>query len=97
KKGLFFTEGGGLSGLCSGNNSLQMPDGSVLTGDGDTSLATLCAEPLSQSAQHFINIQNAYQASTKAVGAASNSGYVGNTLFVQGAYGAPYRTPYSEQ
>jgi hypothetical protein len=97
KQGLFFTEGGGISGLCSGNNTLQMPDGSVLTGDGGVSLATLCAEPLSQSAQHFINIQNAYQTSTKAVGPASNSGYVGNNLFVQGIYGAPYRTPYSEQ
>jgi hypothetical protein len=97
KTGLFFTEGGGLNGLCSGNNTLQMPDGSVLTGDGGVPLATLCAEPLSQSGQHFINIQNAYQASTKAVGPASNSGYVGNNLFVQGIYGAPYRTPYSEQ
>jgi hypothetical protein len=97
KTGLFFTEGGGVNGLCSGNNTLQMPDGSVLAGDGGVPLSTLCAEPLNQSAQHFINIQNAYQASTKAVGPASNSGYVGNNLYVQGIYGAPYRTPYSEQ
>jgi hypothetical protein len=97
KTGLFFAEGGGLSGLCSGNNSLQMPDGSSLTSDGGVSLATICSEPISQSAQHFVNIQNAYQTSTKAVGAASNGGYVGNNLQIQGVYGAPYRTPYSEQ
>jgi hypothetical protein len=83
--------------ICGGSNSLTLPDGSVLTSDGGVSIATICSEPLSQAGQHFISIQNKYQAVTKSVGPQSNGSYVGNTLTVAGGYGAPYRTPYSEQ
>ncbi|MDQ2832318.1 MAG: carboxypeptidase regulatory-like domain-containing protein [Acidobacteriota bacterium] len=93
KKGLFFNE----SVLCGGTNQLTLPDGTVLTSDGGVAISTLCAEPLSQSGQHFINLQNTLQANTKSVGPATNAGYVGNNLTIVGAYGAPYRTPYSEQ
>lgn len=94
KKGLFNDSN---HTLCGGSNSLTLPDGSVISDDGGVSIATICSEPLSQAGQHFINIQNRYQASTKAVGPASNGSYVGNTLTVVGGYAAPYRTPYSEQ
>ncbi len=83
--------------ICGGSNSLTLPDGTVLTSDGGVSIATICSEPLSQAGSHFINLQNAFQATTKAVGPASNGSYVGNTLTITGAYAAPYRTPYSEQ
>ena len=93
KQGLFFNE----SVLCGGTNQLTLPDGSVLTSDGGVPISTICSEPLSQAGQHFINLQNTLQASTKSVGPSTNGGYVGNNLTIAGAYGAPYRTPYSEQ
>jgi Carboxypeptidase regulatory-like domain len=83
--------------ICGGSNSLTLPDGSVLTSDGGVSIATICSEPISQAGQHFINIQKTFQAVTKSVGPQSNGTYVGNTLTVAATYGAPYRTPYSEQ
>jgi hypothetical protein len=83
--------------LCGGTNSLTLPDGSVVTSDGGVSIAAICSEPLGQAGQHFINLQNLFQSVTAKVGPASNSSYVGNNLTITGAYGAPYRTPYSEQ
>jgi hypothetical protein len=94
KKGLFNDTN---HTICGGSNSLTMPDGTVVTSDGGVSIATICSQPLSQAGSHFISLQNQFQAITKSVGPASNGSYVGNTLTVQGAYGAPYRTPYSEQ
>jgi hypothetical protein len=93
KKGLFEQD----TIICGGSNQLNLPDGTVVTSDGGVSIADICSEPLSQAAPHFINLQNTYQTSTKAVGAATNGSYVGNTLTIDGAYAAPYRTPYSEQ
>jgi hypothetical protein len=93
KKGLF----NNFVSICGGTNSLTLPDGSVVTDDGGVSISTICTEPLSQAGSHFINLQKVYQASTTSVGPASNGSYVGNTLTIVGAYGAPYRTPYSEQ
>jgi hypothetical protein len=93
KKGLFFNE----VFLCGGTNTLTLADGSTVTSDGGVPISTICSEPLSQAGQHFINLQKALQASTIAVGPASNAGFVGNNLTIAGAYAAPYRTPYSEQ
>ncbi len=94
KKGLFFAE----KALCGGTNTLTLPDGTVVDNDGGVPIATLCSEPLSQSGSHFASLQKQYQDATKAAGAAVNAGYVGNTLTIDdGAYAAPYRTPYSEQ
>ncbi|QNI37402.1 TonB-dependent receptor [Edaphobacter albus] len=92
-KGLF----NNFTSICGGTTTLTLPDGSVVTGDGGVSIATLCSQPLSQSGQHFINIQKTYQAATAAAGPASNPNYVGNTLTIANVYGAPYRTPYAEQ
>ncbi|MEG9436577.1 carboxypeptidase regulatory-like domain-containing protein [Edaphobacter sp. HDX4] len=83
--------------ICGGTDFVAMPDGSQLTGDGGVSIATLCSQPISQSGQHWINIQKTYQAATAAAGPASNPNYVGTNLNVYGIYGAPYRTPYSLQ
>lgn len=94
KKGLFNDNS---NSVCSGTNSLTLPDGSVVTSDGGVSIAEICTEPLRQAGQHLINLQNRYQQVTASVGPASNGQYVGNTLTIIGAYGAPYRTPYSEQ
>ena len=93
KKGLFFAD----YSLCGNGTSLTLPDGTVVTSDGGVSIATLCSQPLSQAAPHFISLQNRYQTATTAAGAATNGSYVGNNLTIDGAYGAPYRTPYSEQ
>jgi len=93
KQGLF----NNFASICGNTSTLTLPDGTVVSSDGGVSITTLCSEPLSQSGQHFINLQNRYQASTASVGPASNGSYVGNTLTINGAYGAPYRTPYSEQ
>ncbi len=83
--------------VCGNTGSLTLPDGSTITDDGGVSISTLCSQPLSQSGQHWINIQNRYQAATAAAGPAGNPNYVGNNLQIDGVYGAPYRTPYSEQ
>lgn len=76
---------------------ITLPDGSQITEDGGVSLSTLFSEPLSQSGQHFINIQKRYQAAVAASGPSSNPDYVGKNLTIGGVYAAPYRTPYSEQ
>ncbi len=83
--------------LCQGQTSFLFPDGQQVTTADGIPFATLCAQPIAQSAPHFISLQKQYQAATAAAGAARNSSYVGNTLQVAGAYGAPYRTPYSLQ
>ncbi len=93
KEGLFFNE----AVACGGTYSVTMPDGTIVSSVNGVSLQTICNEPLGQSAPSLVALQSQYQTSTKAVGPASNSGYVGNTLSVDGIYGAPYRTPYSEQ
>lgn len=83
--------------LCGGQTTFLLPGGTQLTSVDGISFASLCAEPISQSAPHFINLQKQYQAATNAAGSSQNGAYVGNTLQVAGAYGAPYRTPYSIQ
>lgn len=83
--------------ICGGTNSLALPDGTTINSDGGVPFSTICSQPLSQAGPHFISIQNKFQAVTKAVGPASNGSYIGNTLTTTGVYGAPFRTPYSEQ
>jgi len=83
--------------ICGGTNSLALPDGTTINSDGGVPFSTICSEPLSQAGSHFVSIQNKFQSVTKAVGPASNGSYIGNTLATTGVYGAPFRTPYSEQ
>ncbi len=83
--------------LCQGQTTFLLANGTQLTSVDGISFATLCAQPIAQSAPHFVNLQKQYQAAAIAAGAAKNGPYVGNTLQVAGAYGAPYRTPYAIQ
>ncbi len=83
--------------LCGGQTSFLLPDGTQLTSVDGIDFPTLCGEAISQSAPHFINLQKQFQAATAAAGAGVNGSYVGNTLHVAGAYGSPFRTPYSIQ
>jgi len=93
KQGLF----NNTPSICGGTNSLLLPNGSTLTSDGGVSFASICSMSLAQAAPHILNIQSTYQKATALAGAATNGAYVGNTLQISGAYGAPYRSPYSEQ
>ena len=83
--------------ICGGTNQIVFPSGAIVTSDGGVAISDLCNQPLSQAGPHFANISKRYQADTTSTGPASNPEYVGNTLSVNGTYGAPYRTPYSEQ
>jgi hypothetical protein len=83
--------------ICGGTNKFLLPDGTTITSDGGVPISTICSWPLSKAAPHFISIQNTFQSVTKSVGPASNGSYIGNTLATTGIYGAPFRTPYSEQ
>jgi len=83
--------------ICGGTNSFTLPDGTVVSDDGGVPISTICSEPLSQAGQHFINLQKRFQSVTASAGPSSNGQYVGNNLSIDGVYGAPYRTPYSEQ
>jgi hypothetical protein len=94
KKGLFNDP---THVICGGTNSLALPDGTTINSDGGVPFSTICSEPLSQAGSHFVSIQNKFQSVTKTVGPASNGSYIGNTLATTGIYGAPFRTPYSEQ
>src|SRR6185312_10390744 len=87
--------------LCSGGGaySFHSPDGTTVstTPDG-TLLSDACNnESIGTAAPKLIAMQKAYQAATKAHATSPNSSYIGDTLAAGGAYGAPYRTPYSEQ
>lgn len=96
KQGAFFD----YKGFCSGGGtySIPFPDGTShsTTPDG-TSIQTLCNSSMKVAAPEFIQLQQAYQASTKAHSQLANGGFVGATLNISGIYAAPYRTPYSEQ
>lgn len=87
--------------VCGGVNTVVLPNGNkIATVDGTatgTPIASICGLPLAQSGPQFVTLQQTYQAAVKALGPSTNGNYVGNTLNVNGLYGAPYRTPYSEQ
>jgi len=81
----------------SGVYSVQFADGSTVSSVNGTPIKTLCGEPISQSGPAFVALQKSYEASAAAHPNSPNSSYVGDTLSVNNVYGAPYRTPYSEQ
>ena len=82
-KGLFF----GTAEICGGTNSFTLPDGTTVNSYNGTPISTLCSEPVSQSGAAFAAIEKQYQAATIAAGAASNGGFIGNTLAVPAAEG----------
>lgn len=87
--------------VCGGVNQVVLPNGNkITTVDGTatgTPIASLCGLPLAQSGPQFVTLQQTFQSQVKGLGPSANGNFVGNTLNVNGLYGAPYRTPYSEQ
>ena len=77
--------------------SVPFADGTSVSSVNGVSIQSLCSAPLSVSGPAFITLEQQFQAAAKANPLSANSTYVGNTLTVNNIYGAPYRTPYSEQ
>ena len=84
---------------CAGGGvySVAFADGSTVDSVNGVSLQTLCNDPLSVAGPAFIQLQQQFQAAARANPLSANSSYVGNNLTINNVYGAPYRTPYSEQ
>lgn len=90
--------------ICGGTNSISIPQANgtsttwtTIDGTpGGASIATICSQPIAQSAASFITLENNYKAATITAGAQSNSTYVANTLKVS-TYSPLYKTPYSIQ
>ena len=74
--GLFF----GDEYVPGGSSSINLPGQAPLTTIDGQTISSLWAEPISQSHTAFSDLQKAYQAATKAAGAAVNGNYVANTL-----------------
>jgi hypothetical protein len=97
KQGAFFDDKLFCRG--GGSYSVVLPDGTTVSSVDGVSITQLCNSSVSFAGPYFIKLQQQYQANTKVNAQLANGGYVGNTLSMlgTGAYGAPYRTPYSEQ
>ncbi len=76
-------------------------DGSITnsaTVNGQTlSIKQICAAPVNVAAPYAKSLEASYQASAAKSPVSPNPQFIGNTLDATGVYGAPYRTPYSEQ
>ncbi len=89
-KGLFF----GDDQICGGNNSITV-DGKIINSGNGVPIATLCNEPVSQSAAGFAAVEKAYQAATAAAGPAANGVFVGETLSISQASGLDAYAPHN--
>ncbi len=89
--------------LCSGGSDyVNMPDGTQVSSVNGVSIQQICNSPMSVAGPALVQLQQQYQAATKADPGLTNASYVGRTLAMGGsagtlAYGAPYRTPYAQQ
>lgn len=99
-QGPFFAEAAGGSNIC-GVSSFPNADGTQITGatvNGVTlTIPQICALPVKQGAPYILAMSQNFQSTTAAHPLSPNSGFIGETLDASGLYGAPYRTPYSEQ
>lgn len=78
------------------------PDGTttsgITVGGVPQTITAICSTlTIKQAAPYVLALQAAYQANSKAHSSSANGGFIGETLNASGLYGAPYRTPYSEQ
>ena len=84
-----------------GPGNLQYADGTTVsdvTVNGvPRTFSNICAGTIGSAAPYILAAQSAYQANTAAHAISQNGSFVGQNLTVAGAYGAPYRSPYSEQ
>ena len=98
-QGPFFAEASGGS-IC-GPGKFQNADGSVTssaTVNGQTlSIAQICAAPIATAAPYVLALSQGFQSIAAKNPTGPNSGFIGLSLNATGIYGAPYRTPYSEQ
>lgn len=96
KSGAFFND----QTIC-GSGSLPLPDGtkvSSITVNGSTqTIKQVCAGSIKNAGPYAIALQNLYQTNSAAHAQSQNGSFVGENLSINGAYGAPYRTPYSQQ
>ncbi len=83
--------------VCGGTNTVTVPGVGPVNSVNGVPLATICAEPIAQSAPQINALKAQYQAASQTGG--PNPGYigVGGGLHSTGIYGAPYVTPYSIQ
>jgi hypothetical protein len=83
--------------VCGGTNQVTLPDGTVVGTVGGQSIASICSEPLAQSAPLINQLKAQYQAASSTGG--PNPGYIGGggALLANGIYGGPYVAPYSIQ
>lgn len=82
--------------VCNGGN-ITFPDGSVVNSVNGTSLTTICGLSIQAAAPYAAALQKSFTAASAANPLVANPGFVGNSLYANGVYGAPYRTPYAEQ
>ncbi len=82
--------------VCS-SKSLTFPDGTIVTSVNGTTLATICAGSVAAAAPSALALENSFKTASAANPLVANTGFVGNTLYANGVYGAPYRTPYATQ
>ena len=95
--GPFFAEAAPTTGnICSSGN-FQNADGSTTSSINGLSIAQICTLPVAQEAPYVLALSQSYQKNAASNPSPPNSNFVGNTLNATGVYGAPYRTPYSEQ
>jgi hypothetical protein len=85
-------------GICGGyGDSLSIPGkGNVTATSTGVSIATICSEPLAQSAQALLQLQSDFRAGGN--NAIANGAFAGNSLDIQYgtiAYAPDYRSPYS--
>lgn len=95
KQGAFFDDKSFCAG--GGTYTVPFPDGTVVSSVNGVSIKTLCGSSMAVAGPAFIQLERDYQANTKAHALLANGGFIGATLNVNNVYGAPYRTPYSEQ
>jgi len=85
-----------------GAGKFNQPDGTTVSsatvGGVTHTISDICTTlPIKQAAPYVLALQGVYQANSKAHSSSVNGGFIGETLDAAGVYGAPYRTPYSEQ
>ena len=84
-----------------GSGQFNLPDGTVVktaTANGTTvSIASVCNSSIATAAPYAIAMQKQFIAATNANPILQNGSFIGSNLTANGLYGAPYRTPYSEQ
>ena len=98
-QGPFFAEASG-GNIC-GPGKFQNADGTVTssaTVNGTTlTIKQICAAPVATAAPYVLALSQGFQSIAAKNPLGANSGFIGLTLNATGIYGAPYKTPYSEQ